>query len=354
MLAAGPAETPFDLGEAAPAQIGETYAVYAPNFVGDFFGGPVGGFSIGSNNNGGRIDYPGLASGGLTGIQKLAENSSPIPRDRILFNYSYYNNVQFTPGGTDVNRYVVGFEKTLFDQMFSIELRAPFASTLNSNIYPEGQATGTDTEFGNLTLYFKALMLTGDSYAIGAGLGVSAPTADSINLLAPNGTPFVRIENESVQLLPYVGAVYAPNERFFAQALLQIDTVTSGNPVFLNNAQTGPQRLGTLNDPTWLFASFNVGYWTYRADPSERLSGIAPLFEVHYNKTLQDTDSIAFGPFQIGDTFRDLEMVNLVAGANFEFFGRTYLSLAYVAPVTSGPDRFFDGELRVLFNRYFW
>jgi hypothetical protein len=47
-------------------------------------------------------------------------------------------------------------------------------------------------------------------------------------------------------------------------------------------------------------------------------------------------------------------MLNLVAGVNFEFFGSSYLSLAYVAPATNGSDRFFDGELRVLFNRYFW
>jgi hypothetical protein len=360
MLAAGPAnslaDSPFELGEAAPAQLGDYYAAMAPGFVGDFFGGPVGGLSIGNNvgNNSNRIEYPGLASGGLVGIQKLVENSSPIPRDRLLFNYSYYNNVRFNPGGQDVNRYVVGFEKTLFDQRFSIELRAPFASTLSSNIYPTFLPTDTNTEFGNLTLYLKGLMFQGDSYAIGAGLGVALPTANDINMLTPNGTRLVQIQNESVPLMPYVGAVYAPNDRFFSQALLQVSTVTSGNPVYFDAGRNGLIPLGTLNDPTWLFASLNFGYWTHRTDPSQRLSGIAPLFEVHYNKTLQDTDSIAVGPFQVGDKFRNLEMINLVAGVNFEFFGHSYLSMAYVAPATNGPDRFFDGELRVLFNRYFW
>lgn len=362
MLAAGPAESfaesPFELGEAAPAQVGESYAVAAPNFVGDFFGGPVGGAVIASSFSNTRITFPDLASGGVTGIQKLVENSSPIPRDRLLFNYSFYNNVQFTPGGLDVNRYVVGFEKTFFDQLCSIELRAPFASTLNSDMYPNSfpnsPPNSTNTEFGNLTLYGKALLLTGDTFAIGAGLGVSLPTANDINLLAPNGARFVNIRNESVQLLPYLGGVYAPNDRFFSQAILQVNTVTSGNPVYLNVPRAGLQQFGTLNDPTWLFASLNVGYWTHRSDPSRRLSGIAPLFEVHYNTTLQNTDSISVGPLRVGNTNSQLEMINLVAGVNLEFFGRSYLSIAYVAPATGGADRFFDGELRVLCNRYFW
>jgi hypothetical protein len=360
LLATGPgesfADTPFDLGEAAPAQIGDQFAVAAPNFIGDFFGGPVGGgsFYTGFSNGNGRVDFPQAASGGLVGIQKLAENSTPIPRDRLFFNYSYYNNVQFTPGGLDVNRYVLGFEKTFLDEQVSFELRAPFASTLNSNIYPDTIANGTNTEFGNLTLYGKALLLTGDGYAVGAGLGISLPTADDINLLSPNGARVAQIRNESVQLLPYLGGVYAPNERFFAQGLLQIDTVTSGNPTYLNNLQSGLQRVGTLNDPTWLFASLNLGYWTYRTAPSERLSGIAPLFEIHYNKTLQDTDVVSAGVFNVGNSFSNLEMVNLVAGVNLEFFGRSNLSVAYVVPVTGGPDRFFDGELRVLCNRFYW
>ena len=362
MLAGGPAESypeaPFDLGEAAPAQLGEYYAALAPNFAGDFFGGPVGATSIGFGTNGNRVDFPGLPSGGVVGIQKLVENSSPIPRDRFLFNYSYYNNVRFTPNGLDVNRYVVGFEKTFFDQLASIELRAPFASTLSSDIYPSSfpnsPTNSTNTQFGNLTLYLKGLLLQGDSYAVGAGLGIALPTGNDINLLAPNGARFIQIQNESVQLMPYVGAVYAPNDRFFSQGLLQVSTVTSGNPTYLDVPQLGQVQLGTLNDPTWLFASLNFGYWTHRGDVSQRLSGIAPFFEIHYNTTVNDTDAITAGPFQVGNTFSHLEMLNLVAGVNFEFFGHTYLSAAYVAPATNGPDRFFDGELRVLFNRYFW
>ena len=44
----------------------------------------------------------------------------------------------------------------------------------------------------------------------------------------------------------------------------------------------------------------------------------------------------------------------MVAGVNIEMFGTTYLNLAYVAPLTQGANSSFDGEFRVLLNRYFW
>ena len=209
------------------------------------------------------------------------------------------------------------------------------------------------TEFGNLTLYGKALMASGANYAIGAGLGLALPTADDVNVRSIDGTPLIQIQNQAVQLLPYVGAVYAPGPDWYTQAILQVSTPTSGNDTLLNTGN-GLTEAGAINDPTWLFASVNAGYWVYRASPDERLSGVSPLVELHYNKTLNTTDAIEAGAFRIGNSFRNIEMINAVAGVNFEFFGRSYVSVAYVAPLTNGADRFFDGELRVLCNRFFW
>ena len=300
-----------------------------------------------------ELNVPSPSAGGVVGRQKLVENSSPIPRDRILFNYSLFQNVQFVPGGIDVNRFVAGFEKTFWDQQISLELRAPFASTLDSNLVVGSQTGGTNTEFGNLTLYGKALLLTGQSFALGAGLGLAFPTADDVTVGTAGGTSLAEIRNDAVHLLPYVGGVYAPNDRFFAQAILQFDIDANGNPAFITDFQNGLQPVGRLNDTTWCFASFNMGYWMYRAPVSQRLSGVAPLFEVHYNKTTQTSDFVQSGGIRLGEPFENIEMINLVGGATFELFGTSYLSLAYIAPVTGGNDRFFDGEYRVLFNRYF-
>jgi hypothetical protein len=263
-----------------------------------------------------------------------------------------FSNVRFTPAGIDVNRFVLGFEKTVLDQSASFELRAPFASTMSSDQI-SGQTAAMATEFGNLTMYGKALMAYGPSYAVGAGLGVAVPTGDNVNVRDINGTPLLQIRNQAVQLLPYVGGIYAPNDQFFSQAILQLDVVTGGNETLVNNGN-GLTRVGSMNDPTWLFASFNMGYWIYRTSPMERLSGVSPMVELHYNKTLNASDFIDAGLFRIGNGARDLEMINMVAGVNLEFFGASYLSVAYVAPLTNGGDRFFEGELRVLFNRYWW
>lgn len=347
-------DQPFDLGEAGPAQLGATFALAAPNLIGDFFGGAIG--------SGGYIDFdgeileltvPSPSSGGVVGRQKLVENSSPIPRDRVFFNYSLFQNVRFTPSGIDVNRFVPGFEKTFFDQIVSLEVRAPFASTLNSDVVAGAFFNDTNTEFGNVTLYGKALLHSSDTIAIGAGLGVALPTADDVNVRFIDGEPLIQIQNQAVHLLPYIGGVYAPNDQFYSQFILQFDVDANGNPTSINDFQGFLAPAGTLNDATWCFASFNMGYWMYRTDPSERLSGISPMVEVHYNKALTTLDTVQMGSFQVGQPFTNVEMINAIAGVNLEFFGVSYLTLAYVAPLTTGNDRFFDGEFRALLNRYF-
>jgi hypothetical protein len=298
------------------------------------------------------LNLPSPGSGGLVGIQKLVENSSPIPRDRLFFNYSMFQNVGFTPSGIDVNRFVFGFEKTFLNQMCSFELRAPFASTLSSD-QVSGRTGATNTEFGNLTMYGKVLLSSGQNYAVGGGLGVAVPTADNINVSDPNGNSIVQLQNRTVSILPYLGGVYTPNSQLYTQAILQLYTPTSGNPALVN-AGNGLTQVGNLNDPNWIFASFNAGYWVYRTAPTERLSGIAPQIELHYNKTLNTTDGINAGAFHLGSSLNNIEMINMVAACNFEMYGRSYVSVAYVAPVTGGPDRFFDGEWRILCNRLWW
>ena len=56
-----------------------------------------------------RVNIPNPGSG-VVGRMKIAENGSPIPRDRVFFNYSYFDNV-LTPGGTNVNRFSPGLRK---------------------------------------------------------------------------------------------------------------------------------------------------------------------------------------------------------------------------------------------------
>src|SRR5438874_667672 len=61
---------------------------------------------------------------------KIADNQSPIPQDRVFFNFNYYNNVNYAidrkfgapVNGIQIYRYLAGFEKTFLGGLASIGL----------------------------------------------------------------------------------------------------------------------------------------------------------------------------------------------------------------------------------------
>jgi hypothetical protein len=73
----------------------------------------------------------------VVGRTKIADDNSPLPRDRFIFNYDYFNNASLG-SGIDVSRISLGVEKTFLDQQASVELRIPFASTLDSTSTADG------------------------------------------------------------------------------------------------------------------------------------------------------------------------------------------------------------------------
>ncbi|MCY2977540.1 MAG: hypothetical protein NTU79_02595 [Planctomycetota bacterium] len=101
------------------------------------------------------------ASSGGVGRMKIAEGGTILPQDRFFFRYSYLDNVRYSNGGQHLNRYVPGFEKSFGDGMFSVEVRAPFAANTVTSSTLNGDTinSGSDTRFGNLTVYLKSLLL---------------------------------------------------------------------------------------------------------------------------------------------------------------------------------------------------
>jgi hypothetical protein len=301
------------------------------------------------------------APGANIGRQKLSENTSPIPRDRVFVNYNYFNNTPLAPGGVNVNRVTPGFEKTFFDGRMSFEMRTPFATTLDNTVDINGVTNSRDTEFGNLTMYFKALLWQSQKLAFSTGLGVTAPTAQDFAFV-DNGTQVVRVDNESVHLLPFFAVLYTPNPRLFAQAMMQIDVDANGNPVSVSGFDedagsfTGDMvRIGRPYDYTYMYLDFNVGYWTYLAPNSGRfITGFAPMFEVHVNQTVgaaSATRAVVDGvPWQFTSP-GSLTSVNATVGANMILRDRATLTLGYGTPI-GGIDQF-DGEFRLSFNWLF-
>lgn len=299
------------------------------------------------------IVIPDPGGGLVVGRLKIAENCSPIPRDRLFFNYSLFDNVPLTSRGVTVNRFTAGFEKTFANELMSLEMRCPMAATLDSDIVVGGPTELSNPEFGDIFLAYKALLTYGPRGAISAGLSLTVPTADDVNVYRFDGRPLVRIENDSVHLMPFLGWLWVPN-RFFTQGFLQVDVDANGNPVDVNLGR-GLTQAGRYQDETFLYADLSSGYWLWQADPHSRrcLTGFAPIAEVHYNRSLQSSDVVTEGPFRIGEYHDEIQMLHLLLGGHVQMGWQTTLTSGYTVPIGNGADQLFDGELRVLLNRYF-
>ncbi|TWU37534.1 hypothetical protein Q31b_43220 [Novipirellula aureliae] len=292
------------------------------------------------------------ASSGGVGRLKIAEGGSVLPTDRIFFRYSTIHNALMGGRRTSLNRFVPGFERTFFDGMTSFELRAPFATDALATSTLDGDTVtnGKDSRFGNLTMYAKVLLHRTDRIAFTGGLGIVLPTAGDTRVNYADGTSLLRVENESVHLQPFLGMLYTPDDRFFAQSFLQYDATASGNSVAINSSGTGLQDAGKLSDADNIFFDASVGYWLYRNDRSSGLTGIVPTLEVHQTNSTTDGNVISSGPFQVGDFGGSTSITSMVAGTTLEFGKRTQLTAGYATQLGGGSDRQYDGAFQFFFN----
>jgi hypothetical protein len=319
-----------------------------------------GGFFF---NNGNSADFfydyltrqttvylPNPAGGGLVGRNLYFENGSALPQDRVYFFYNAVGNFQLPDGQTlNINRYVFGGEKTFFGGNASVEVRIPFAGTLN-NDQSVGQTTSfQNTEFGNIGLAFKGLIFRSPNFAASLGLGVSLPTAGSSQLQVA-GSPLVEIQNRTCLIQPMLGLVWAPNDRFYSQLGLQFDLDPFGNPVQALNSGGGLSQIGTLKDQGYAFLSGAAGYWIYRGR-SGCLTGIALQGELDYYRSFGPLDVVQSTEFTVANASSLVNMLNVTPGAIFEFGGRTRLSVGVSVPVTG--DRLYDWVLTAQLNYNF-
>ena len=317
--------------------------------------------------------------GDLVGRTKIAENNSPVPRDRFIGNFSYFDSVDLRPRRTNVQRFAPGFEKTLFGGAASVDVRIPFATTISSSIGTSNSmdTTGTlagltntdDVELGNVSVAGKVLLGRNDYWAVSTGAQVTLPTAEDVrlnNLSGGNSTELMRIENESVHVMPFLAMLQTPNERLFLQYYAQYDYDATGNTIRANG-----RKIGKPKDVDFLYLDFSAGYWMYRNQPEVQVSrngnrvstaitkpqwitGFAPRFELHYNRALEDANSMTIpttaGDIRLGNFTDDLESLNLTLGATVAFGVGRELNLAWGTPLMNRNDNDFDSEVRVYFN----
>lgn len=295
------------------------------------------------------------ATSGGVGRMKVAEGGSVLPQNRVFFRYNHLSGVGYSDSRAGLNRFVPGFERAFLNGLFSFELRAPFATDARTNSTLEGNSitNGKHTRFGNLAIYLKALLIERQNFALSGGLGLALPTASDINVNYADGTPLLKVDNQSVRLQPFLGAIYAPNRDWFVQSFLQVDTGTGGNSVSINSTGTGLTHVGSLTDSSNLFLDMGIGHWLYRTNATRGLTGVVPMLEIHHNVALQDQDLVTSGPFQVTNSLGSTGLTNFVVGNTFEFGQKTRLTGAYTGPIGGGRDRQYYGALQLFLSHGF-
>jgi len=366
-------------GEGAAAE-----AAPSPNALAGNFGAAVGPQSAAPNmmgdfaSSGGNIIFsqrtfdtftpysvvasPSISIAGGDRVFKIAEDDSPFPRDRVFFDYNHYVNAltDARSNAQNLDRFTFGAEKTFFDGRCSIEVRLPVVGGLDPT---QSVATGPGllgTEFGDVPLVFKAILLKWENAVLAAGVAVTLPTAKGASLIDANGIEQVRLHNDSVHVGPILGLSWQPDDRWFVIGFIQADFDCRGNDVDMQTGN-GFTQIGTLYDRSLLFGDLAVGYWVYSNPDACWITGVAPTVELHNTMAMQGAgivtgtgevngfQSIA----QIGAINSGSDVLDLTAGVHVLLGTKSTLTVAGVAPLLSGENRSFDAEFLVQFNRYF-
>lgn len=241
--------------------------------------------------------------GRYNGVQ-IVDNDNPRPVDRFYFTYNYYSDVGAslnapTVGGSDIQRQMMGFEKTLLNGDASIGMRLPFIQQYGPGVFGA-------QDVGDLSVLFKYAFInnreTGNVASV--GLVITAPTGGGSAILidgleAPNSTLFQ----------PWAGFVRIFGERTYVQGISNIIVPSDGR------------------DPTLWGNSLGVGYWLYRNPTDRMIQGFIPHAEVHVRTPLNHRDELA--PVFL------MDQVNLTSGVHLRC-ARATITGAVCVPIV-GP-----------------
>ncbi len=241
--------------------------------------------------------------------------------------------------------------RLFLNDLTSVEVRVPFSSTLTSDLFATG-SNDQRVQFGNVFMSLKGLLWANERWASTMGTSVTVPTEQDIRVSRRDGTELIQIKNQSVHILPFLGFAFFPSERIFAQVLTQVDVDTNGRPV-LANFGDGLENIGRFRDQTMMFNSAAVAYRLWNSGYRRSVvRSVIPTMEVHWNRSLDGSSELSNG-FSTLDSSRNFESINLISGLTFDLINSSRLAVGYVAPVSRTDSRVFDGELRVMFNKYY-
>jgi hypothetical protein len=377
-----------------------------PYMIGDSGLGPSAGYSGLFQI---EINHPSLSASRLS----VADANSPLPVDRLYYSYRHLENasgINFFGLSDSVNldRHLIGWERTFWNRSSSLELRLPIDHRLNNrvgsrfipavgDVDPIASSATREVELGNIAAIFKFLVWENSWAAVSGGLGIELPTAQDFDYaFAINGEiPFPNnpgltgdttagfltiANNETVFLDPFLAWVVKPADGWFHQGFLQVDVAANssrvllqggGDTLFLQNgvpigryiySATIPSQ-GQYTQQTLLRLNLGGGRILVDAPQASGLRHLAIVGELHYTTTLNEahqgdlplTVDFAAGTVPVpttefGGLRDDVHFLNAVIGASLDYAGWTVVN-GVVAPLEDSPDRGFDFQYNLQVHR---
>lgn len=288
------------------------------------------------------VPGPGVAARRV----KISENFSPEVRDRVFFNYSFFNNAYGNLG--DISRYIIGSERILMEDLVSFEARLPLAGTYGS-FQAVDQPESRNFELGNASFISKVVLLRRQNLLFSGGMGFTIPSADD-TVLTNGNREIVRIENETFHLLPFLAAQLRLTRKTVFQTYLQLDVAANGDPV-LANLTGGPlPNIGKFNDSTLLHADVAMNRQIYQGGQGNFLRAVLASGELHYTGTLQSSDIVANNGFTYQNLQPNFDIVNSTFGLHMLLGKKLVATPAISIPFSTGLNRQFDYEAIIQLN----
>ncbi len=277
---------------------------------------------------------------------KVSENFSADVRNRLFLNYSFFNDAYGGLG--DINRYVLGFERIVFEDLISIEARLPIAATYGST-----QTIGLDEnrniELGNAAIIGKGVLLATEQYIWSAGVGVGLPLADD-TVLRRDNRDVLQVQNRSVHLFPFTSLLFRYDQYWTLQGVTQLDVALNGDPIRGDLTGASLPKIGTFNDSTLLHLDFAATRSVYRNPCGSHLRELLFNGELHYTGTLQESDFVSSGGITYTNLAKNFNILNATVGAHFVLADNLIVSPAISVPLRDGLDEQFDYEAQVQVN----
>jgi hypothetical protein len=294
---------PFNDAMASAGESGtQPTASYNPAFFGDLMG------EFGTKMVDGRLVFAPINS--HSGGFKIADYESPMPMDRVYYAYNDFGSVFSSSNGSsaapiNLERHVIGLEKTFFDGFMSLGARIPFVVT-------NGDPQVSTEQLADITLIMK-MVLWGDlqkGNVVSLGCALTLPTGPQEVLTRPDYTQITLVD---FLCQPYLGWVFNLSPRLYTQGFFAASLPSD------------------TRDVTLLFNDFGFGYWLYKNTNSSFIQGFVPTVEFHLNSPF---DHGGKASLPIGYS----ELADVTLGTNV-VLPRATLGIAVGLPMT-GPTPF--------------